>query len=412
MTLGQRIQELRKQASLSQEGLGEALGVSRQAVSKWEGDNGIPELDTLIAMSRLFGVTLGQLLGVESPKAAEAPASAAGFTEEQVEDILRRYAEETRQHVETGMYGKHGWKTPVIAVAGLAALVVFFGIQMGHMKSTIGNLESRLSYLNSGLSNVSSQIGNMEYRIQSILTEQAELLNTFAWSVEEFDLEKETVTIVLSASLKAYKADNTMQFIMDCILPDGTKEQVATGFVDGPDFKSSVTVSMNSHTTVSIRLTDAEGNLQEQRAEEIYALQEENFQLEACNLRTPFKMTISRFGSVSETTTSEDAYVDIVTNYPDLFWPEEAWLIAQVNGEEVLSERLTVTKSKEDTCRYYGRLRDVYHEVSLTEGDTFTVTLRVTDNLGREKEFTEDWGVENGRLEGTPLAAPASTVDW
>ena len=51
MTLGQRIQELRKQHGMSQEALGDALGVSRQAVSKWEGDNGIPELDTLIAMS-------------------------------------------------------------------------------------------------------------------------------------------------------------------------------------------------------------------------------------------------------------------------------------------------------------------------------------------------------------------------
>ena len=61
MTLGQRIQELRKQQGLSQEALGEALGVSRQAVSKWELDNGIPELDTLIAMSRLFGITVGQL---------------------------------------------------------------------------------------------------------------------------------------------------------------------------------------------------------------------------------------------------------------------------------------------------------------------------------------------------------------
>ena len=59
MTLGQRIQDLRKQKGLSQEALGEALSVSRQAVSKWEGDNGIPELDTLIAMSRLFGITLG-----------------------------------------------------------------------------------------------------------------------------------------------------------------------------------------------------------------------------------------------------------------------------------------------------------------------------------------------------------------
>ena len=102
MTLGQRIQELRRQSGLSQEALGEALGVSRQAVSKWEGDNGIPELDTLIAMSRLFSITVGQLLGVETPeeKAEEETAeNPAGFTAEQVEAILRRYVDESRQHM-------------------------------------------------------------------------------------------------------------------------------------------------------------------------------------------------------------------------------------------------------------------------------------------------------------------------
>ena len=45
MTLGQRIQELRKGLGLSQEELGEKMGVSRQAISKWEGDQTIPELD-------------------------------------------------------------------------------------------------------------------------------------------------------------------------------------------------------------------------------------------------------------------------------------------------------------------------------------------------------------------------------
>ena len=63
MTLGQRIQELRKGLGLSQEELGERMGVSRQAISKWEGDQTIPELDNLIALSRLFGLTVGQLLG-------------------------------------------------------------------------------------------------------------------------------------------------------------------------------------------------------------------------------------------------------------------------------------------------------------------------------------------------------------
>lgn len=65
MTLGQRIQELRKEKGLSQEGLGEQLGVSRQAVSRWEMDGAVPEVDKLIAMSRIFGVSLNDLLQVE-----------------------------------------------------------------------------------------------------------------------------------------------------------------------------------------------------------------------------------------------------------------------------------------------------------------------------------------------------------
>jgi len=74
MTLGRRIQELRKGLGLSQEELGERMGVSRQAISKWEGDQATPELDKLIGLSKLFGLPVGQLLGVEQP----VPPPAAG----------------------------------------------------------------------------------------------------------------------------------------------------------------------------------------------------------------------------------------------------------------------------------------------------------------------------------------------
>ena len=74
-TLGRRIQAGRRSAGLSQEALGERLGVSRQAVSKWEADAAVPELESLIAMSRIFGVTIGALLGVETPE--EAPETGA-----------------------------------------------------------------------------------------------------------------------------------------------------------------------------------------------------------------------------------------------------------------------------------------------------------------------------------------------
>lgn len=67
MTLGQRIQELRKGQNLSQEGLGEKLGVSRQAISRWEMDGAVPEVDKLITMGKLFGVSLDELLGLNVP---------------------------------------------------------------------------------------------------------------------------------------------------------------------------------------------------------------------------------------------------------------------------------------------------------------------------------------------------------
>lgn len=74
-TLGGRIQAFRKAAGLSQESLGERLGVSRQAVSRWEADAAVPELEKLIAMSRLFGVTVGCCWGWNPPlKRRKRPA--------------------------------------------------------------------------------------------------------------------------------------------------------------------------------------------------------------------------------------------------------------------------------------------------------------------------------------------------
>ena len=69
LTLGQRIAAERKKSGLSQESLGDRLGVSRQAISKWEADAAIPEIDRLIALSRLFSVSVADLLGIEeSPR--------------------------------------------------------------------------------------------------------------------------------------------------------------------------------------------------------------------------------------------------------------------------------------------------------------------------------------------------------
>ena len=65
MALSEKIFTLRKQKGLSQEQLGEALGVSRQAVSKWESGQSLPDLDKLLALSRYFEVSTDSLLADE-----------------------------------------------------------------------------------------------------------------------------------------------------------------------------------------------------------------------------------------------------------------------------------------------------------------------------------------------------------
>ena len=81
MTLGQTIHRLRLEHGLSQADLADRLEVSRQSISKWETDSSVPELDKLIALSRIFGVTLDELVGhTPDMPASPAPEAASDST--------------------------------------------------------------------------------------------------------------------------------------------------------------------------------------------------------------------------------------------------------------------------------------------------------------------------------------------
>ena len=77
MSLGERIQQLRKARGLSQEQLADSLNVSRQAVSKWETDQSSPEIENILALSRVFLISTDELLGNDiagAPGASITPA--------------------------------------------------------------------------------------------------------------------------------------------------------------------------------------------------------------------------------------------------------------------------------------------------------------------------------------------------
>lgn len=74
MTLGEKIQQLRKTGNLSQEQLAEQLSVSRQAISKWELGESIPDTDKIVKLSRIFQISTDYLLHDDINSDEDIPA--------------------------------------------------------------------------------------------------------------------------------------------------------------------------------------------------------------------------------------------------------------------------------------------------------------------------------------------------
>lgn len=156
MTMGQRIAEQRKKLGLSQEALGEKVGVSRQAISKWESDGAVPEIDKLISLSRLFSVSVGWLLGVEE----NAPQHSDELTEAQlkmVEEIVRRYQPQPEKK-------KYPW---VAVIAVLAAALVCIVIVLN---PSAPDYSGQISSLQSNYQTIQSQLQALSGKVEDIAT--------------------------------------------------------------------------------------------------------------------------------------------------------------------------------------------------------------------------------------------------
>lgn len=157
LTMGQRIAECRKSLGLSQEALGEKMDVSRQAISKWESDGAVPEVDKLIALSKLFGTSVGWLLGVEAEK---EPQSSPEISDEllfKVEEIVKRYQPAPEQGSRI---------VPLLLrVLGIVAVVTICIFGLKTVKDAPSDTSQRITGLESQIASLQSQISSLSQRI-------------------------------------------------------------------------------------------------------------------------------------------------------------------------------------------------------------------------------------------------------
>ena len=195
-TLGQRIGEQRKRLNLSQEAFGEKMGVSRQAISKWEADGAMPEIDKLIVMSKLFGVSVGWMLGVEEtpePKQEEA------FSEKQLEtleELIRRYQQPAAPAREPR------WGLRLLSLLA----VVILGVTAIRKLNNQPDYSGQLGNLSANYANLQSQFLDMSHKLEEI-AQGERLLSHYEFTGEALP-DLSGVRVYFSATPKQWNAND------------------------------------------------------------------------------------------------------------------------------------------------------------------------------------------------------------
>ena len=236
MTIGQRIAAKRRELGLSQIELGEHMGVSRQSVSKWEADAAIPEIDKLIALSKLYGVSVGWLLGVEE---AEAPEKAPEqtFTEREWELIDRLSREKP---------GLPRWFRPAAAFVTAAAVtaVLLAGLALHGSNSRRRELAA-----------ISRSVAELTAGLQ-----EGDILESCAFTVEEPGTVE--CTFRFTGTPSYYREDDTAELQ---ILRDGiTVVRQECVWEDGA-YSAEFTVPVENGYTAEFCLTDSSGIVRTKR---------------------------------------------------------------------------------------------------------------------------------------------------
>ena len=210
MKLCEKLYELRRAAGLSQEELAERLGVSRQAVSKWENGAAQPELSKLVELSRLYGVSVDELLSLEEAEKTDESKDAAAVDAPVQEQCAGR--KKTR-------------RTKLLFSAAGICLVLAVGTAL-YNNHRVRQLEERVRSLQFQImdvqSSLSSQIAGISGSVRNALDEGATLTAQFDYEAGGFDLKKNICEISFALEPKAVQDDLAISLRLRSLSTDET----------------------------------------------------------------------------------------------------------------------------------------------------------------------------------------------
>ena len=412
MTLGARIAALRKERGLSQEGLGELVGVSRQAVSKWESDSALPDVNNCVALCRAFGIPLGQLLELEEGESAPPGA----LTQEQLamaQAIAEKYLASLPRPRGWRQRRKWPW---VLAASVLLVLGCVAGQWVYDLNRTVSSMSSEMANVHNTVSQA------VEEQVNAALAEVTSLVKDSARTLEEVNLEERTATYTLTAQLRRRTPDTPVTFTArsggETVSAEGTDE-------GGQRFSARITCPLSDDIRFFISFqTEGEACTEElgqssqlQRSYEMrpysYVLYSQPYldkYLEEGRLpqgtRVPLSISLelgSQEALAGEAVQVEEAAVGLFVNGRAAEWTELD-LSGAVTPRPGLEESWTRWDWEEEFS---------LDGPALENGDELTLALYARDNYGRVVTLLLWQGViSDGEMDRGKLGETAWWEDW
>lgn len=248
MTLGQNIQTARRAKGLSQETLAERIGVSRQALGKWEKDTALPGLDNLQVLAAELGTGVDALLGAE-----QADPAVPAVTLDALRDLLAaRDAEEKRRR---RLWGCAGGAAVVILAGLLAAVAWQYERQIAALNQNYAAIQSSYAAQQAELSAQISELQDAVRMGEATVLDwrwlPADKLHRDAdksWMPVQVQVTPRTVQDGMTARLAVRSGDDTQLYDMTAA-PDGSFAARGIVFTMGSTYDLSVQWTVDGTTT-------------------------------------------------------------------------------------------------------------------------------------------------------------------
>ena len=211
MELYEKLYELRRASGMSQEELAEKLGVSRQAVSKWESGATQPELPKLIELSKIYQVSVDALLSLEHAKEQHDSSPAAPAAEGAAQDAAERSPAAKPDFRTFCAQHKKIVGGAAVALAALIAVGAHYNNRINTLSMQVNDLRSQLYSVQSNLSN---QIDGISNNVSDILTRESSLISQYNYEITNIDLKKKECTLAFSLLPKAIDEETLVSLLV------------------------------------------------------------------------------------------------------------------------------------------------------------------------------------------------------